>query len=120
MLNYLNIFDLYDVRIACVKGESYDNFVLKMPSKDITKDTKIAFFIVGKHFEMFTAKNSSFLYDKLEIVVKQRGYGYNDNISNIIFDFLSRYFRKYVKKYEIEILCDIEREKSPFYKNKIM
>jgi len=49
---------------------------------------------------------------------KLKGIGNDENIIDIVLAKLDKYFKKYFFESEIDIICDIEREKSPYYPNR--
>ena len=71
--------------------------------------------MVNNCFNKFIEQNAELLYNKIESVVNAREIGHDDNIKNMVTYFVDNYFRKYFIEAEIDVVCEIQREKSTSY-----
>lgn len=120
MLKYLDIFDLPKVEIVFLSingGDEAEKITLAIPKQENSNDVLIAFSVISTYFKNFLVKNIKVALDEVRTIANKQGYDRAEDISHIILKVLARHFYDYVCEFEIEIVCDIEREKSPYYIN---
>ena len=120
MLNCLNSIGLDDARVVLLSQKSSNEIskiTITISNKMLSEEKKIALHVASGYFDKFFKNNSSYIYTKAEKIVNQRKMSYNDDITDILVRLLESGFKKYFMESEIDILCDIEREKSPYYPN---
>ncbi len=83
----------------------------------LSSSGEVTFKILGKYFEDFLASEINYWLEEIRHRVSLAGLSNTDNIKDIAKDVLMSAFESYLHKNDIEIICDIEREKSPFYEN---
>lgn len=118
MLDFLNIFGLNEVKIFYIQNNNdieKSSFTLSIPNTDLSEDKKIAFYILDKYFKKFILKYLSKIYLEAVKIVENSNLTDEENINFIVFPIIKKHFKNFVEENEIEIACEIEREKSSFY-----
>jgi len=113
----LDEFGFSDADIAILYSENKSEIALCM-RKDIDDSDKATFEIFSVHFNKFLLDNINECYEEIVQRAKMVGRSHAGDVKDILKDVLMQKFIKYLQQYEVEIVCDIEREKSPFYINK--
>lgn len=124
-LDYLKIFDLQNVEIQYYNthhdsGTTSRKIKLALPIKvkHVPKERITSFLIVSSFFDTFLIRDINTIYDEAKAKIYKKGSDEYANEKELINSVISQYFHRYVKEYEIEIYCELEREKSPFYTHK--
>jgi len=91
--------------VLCVKGS-------------LEKSDEIAFQVLTSYFKKFIVLHHDEFYEEIANKAKIAGLFHAGDVNDITKEVIMRYFDTYIQKNEIDIICEIEREKSPFYANK--
>lgn len=125
MLDYLKTFDLYNVDIQYYdihhdSGATSSKIKLALSTKIkyVPKERITSFLIFSSFFDTFLIRDINTIYDELKAKIYRKGSNEYANERALINSVISQYFYNYVKEYEVEIYCELEREKSPFYMHK--
>ena len=125
MLDYLKTFDLYNVDIQYYdihhdSGATSSKIKLALSTKIkyIPKERITSFLIFSSFFDTFLIRDINTIYDEIKAKIYKKGSDEYANERTLINDVISQYFYNYVKEYEVEIYCELERAKSPFYTHK--
>ena len=84
----------------------------------LSSDDETTFKVIGKYFEDFLVSEVDNWFEKLQTKAIMAGFANAGDITDMAKDIIAEAFETYLQKYDIEIMCDIEQEKSPFYANK--
>ena len=84
----------------------------------LSANDEIAFKVFGKYFEDFFALEADNWFQEVQNRAIMAGFANAGDISDIAKEVIMSAFEAYLQEKDIEIVCDIEREKSPFYANK--
>jgi hypothetical protein len=84
----------------------------------LSSDDKVAFKVLEKYFEDFLSSEVDNLFEKIQTKAIMAGFANAGDVTDIVKEVISEAFETYLQKYDIEIMCDIEQEKSPFYTKK--
>lgn len=84
----------------------------------LSSDDEVVFKVLGKYFEDFLVSEVDTWFEKLQTKAIMAGFANAGDITDIAKEVIAMAFETYLQKYDIEIMCDIEQEKSPFYANK--
>jgi len=120
MLDYLETFDITGANICFLKNKEVTTITIHIPDIELSYNQKVAFFVVADYFKKFLSQYIENIFDKIENKTRKKNLNRDDNIIDIALPCISEYFRNYITKFEIEIACDIEREKSPCYSTNYM
>ena len=116
-MNLLDEFDLSHVDIAFLYSENKKGIALCMRGHLDDAD-KVTFEIFSVYFNRFLQKHGDECYEEVAQRAKMVGRSHAGDIKDIAKEVLMQQFEKYLQHYEVEVVCDIEREKSPFYVSK--
>ncbi|WP_321779377.1 hypothetical protein [Sulfurimonas sp.] len=122
MLDYLKIFELHNVEILYYDTyNDSDNISTKIKLglstkvKYVSKEQLISFLILSSFFDTWLVRDIDIVYDEIKSEIYRKGSDEHANEKALINSVLSQYFHNYIKEYEVEIYCELEREKSSFY-----
>lgn len=118
MLDCLETFELYGVGICFLKNNESYKITINMPDKEISYEQKVSFLVINDYFKKFLDRDMEAIYENIELITRIKRYSRDDNILDIAVPLFCKFFKNYILEFEMEIACDIEREKSPFYATK--
>ena len=116
-MNLLDEFGLSHTDIAFLYSENKKGIALCVRSHLDDAD-KVTFEIFSVFFNRFLQKHGDECYEEVAQRAKMVGRSHAGDIKDIAKEVLMQHFKKYLQQYEVEVVCDIEREKSPFYISK--
>ncbi len=116
-MNLLDEFGLSRADIAFLYSENKKGIALCMRS-DLDDTDRVTFEIFSVYFNRFLQKHIDECYEEVAQRAKMVGRSHAGDIKDIAKEVLMQHFKKYLQQYEVEVVCDIEREKSPFYISK--
>jgi len=115
----LGSFGVEKAKIVYSEDNNHSKTFSLAISKDATKQEEIAAKIISNYLEEFILKHGEECLSKIKTRVLAAGFSLQDSkAGGLIMESLEDLFFKHIKEYEIEVLCDIEREKSIYYVNK--
>jgi len=116
-MSLLDEFGLSRADIAFLYSKNKKGIALCMRSY-LNDADKITFEIFSVYFNKFLQKHGNECYEEVAQRAKMVGRSHAGDIKYIAKEVLMQHFKKYLQQYEVEVVCDIEREKSPFYTSK--
>lgn len=84
----------------------------------LKESDKITLDIFTEYFNKFFVEYADECYEEVAQKAKMVGRSHAGDIKDIAKDVLLQKFDVYLQQHEVEVVCDIEREKSPFYVSK--
>ena len=99
------------------KKDNSEDIEIKITSDIIpkTKDEIISFLMINDELNNFVKKNFALIVSNTESLAREIGGVSHQDIQPILKRVIGEYFTKHLVDNEVEVLCNIEREKSPHY-----
>ena len=116
-MNLLDEFGLSHADIVFLYSENKKGIALCVRGHLDDAD-KVTFEIFSVYFNRFLQKHGNECYEEVAQRAKMVGRSHAGDIKDIAKEVLIQYFEKYLQQHEVEVVCDIEREKSLFYTRK--
>jgi hypothetical protein len=116
-IKLLEEFGLSNADIAFLYSKNKTRVALCVRGS-LKESDKITLDIFTAYFNEFFVKYADECYEEVAQKVKMVGRSHAGDIRDIAKDVLMQKFDAYLQQHEVEVVCDIEREKSPFYVSK--
>ena len=116
-MKLLSEFGLEKINVTFMQNKGKKEIVL-CARDSLGKFDEIAFKVFAFFFKKFIVLHHDEFYEDVISKVKKAGLSNTGDISDIAKKAIMQHFEKYIQNNEIDIICEIEREKSPFYVNK--
>jgi len=116
-MRLLEEFGLSNADIAFLYSKNKTRVALCVRGS-LEESDKITLDIFTTYFNKFFVEYADECYEEVAQKAKMVGRSHAGDIRDIAKDVLMQRFDAYLQQNEVEVVCDIEREKSPFYVSK--
>ncbi|WP_457747461.1 hypothetical protein [Sulfurimonas sp.] len=116
-MRLLEEFGLSNADIAFLHSKNKTRVALCVRGS-LKESDKITLDVFTEYFNKFFVKYADECYEEVLQKAKMVGRSHAGDIRDIAKDVLMQKFDAYLQQHEVEVVCDIEREKSPFYVSK--